>query len=55
MLHNVLLLDLIAVAPLLIGGEEGEENEGDILTSTTTNIIGSLIMATIGVPLAKKL
>jgi len=44
----------MAVAPLLIGGEEGEENGGDILTSTTTNIMDSLIVATMGVSLAKK-
>jgi len=44
----------MAVAPLLIGVEEGEEIGGDILTSTTTNIMGSLIVATMGVPLAKQ-
>jgi len=50
MLHNVLLLDLMAVAPLLIGAEEEEEAGGDILVVTTTSIMGNLTVATMGVP-----
>jgi hypothetical protein len=50
MLHKVLLLDLMAVAPLLIGTEEEEEAGGDILEVTTTSIMGNLTVATMRVP-----
>jgi hypothetical protein len=50
MLHNVLLLDLMAVAPFLIGEKEEEKVGGDILVVTTTSIMGSLTVATMGVP-----
>jgi hypothetical protein len=50
MLHKVLLLDLMAVAHLLIGTEEEEEAGGDILVLTTTNIMGNLTVATMRVP-----
>jgi hypothetical protein len=50
MLRNILLLDLMAVAPLLIGAEEEKEVVGDILAATTTSAIGSLTVATMGVP-----
>jgi hypothetical protein len=47
MLHNVHLLDLMPVTPLLI--EVGEEEVGgDVLAVTTTNIMVSLTVEIVG-------
>jgi len=40
----------MAVAPLLIEAEEEKEVIGDILAATTTSAMGSLTVATVGVP-----
>jgi hypothetical protein len=52
MLHIVHLLDLVTVAPLLIGAGE-EEIGGDILATTITNIMVSPIVETVGAPLGR--
>jgi len=50
MLHNVVLMDLMAVAPLLIATDEEDEAGGDILVVTSTSIMGNLTVATMGIP-----
>jgi len=48
MLHSVPSLDLIAVAPLLIGAEEEEEAEEVTLAAIITNTLVSLTVETVG-------
>jgi hypothetical protein len=48
MLHSVPFLDLMAVAPLLIGAEEEEEAGEVTLAAIITNILASLTVETVG-------
>ena len=48
MLHREPSLDLMAVAPLLIGAEEEEEAGEATLAAIITNILASLIVETVG-------
>jgi len=50
MLHNVPLLDLMAVTPLLIGVEEEEEAGEVTLAAIITSTLASLTVETVGAP-----